>query len=171
MIICDEPVSALDVSIQAQVLNLLKELQQRYELAYLFIEHDLAVVRYLCTRVAVMYLGRVAEIADRDELYTRPQHPYTRALLSAIPLPDPVAERERQRIVLTGDVPSPTHPPTGCTFHPRCQELADEVELSCTTVVPQLEPVEGSTSCRTACHLRARESAQAHAGAAGTPAG
>jgi oligopeptide transport system ATP-binding protein len=160
LIICDEPVSALDVSIQSQVLNLLKDLQQRYDLAYLFIAHDLAVVRHLCDRIAVMYLGRVAEIADRDELYARPQHPYTRALLSAIPVPDPVLERKRQRIVLTGDVPSPTHPPTGCTFHPRCQELTKEVELPCTTIVPHLEPVADSDTCRTACHLRARESAR-----------
>lgn len=151
LILCDEPVSALDVSIQAQVLNLLKELQERFDLAYLFIAHDLAVVRHLCQRVAVMYLGRVVEVADREQLYTDPQHPYTQALLSAIPLPDPIAERERERIVLTGDVPSPIDPPSGCTFHPRCQTREQVANDRCTQEAPELLGLEGQ-SRQAACH-------------------
>ncbi len=153
LIICDEPVSALDVSIQAQVLNLLKDLQEQMGLAYLFIAHDLAVVRHLCQRVAVMYLGRVVEIADRDELYTDPKHPYTRALLSAIPLPDPLKERTRQRIVLEGDVPSPLNPPSGCSFHPRCVERHDLPEDLCNTERPGLAVLPGSGRRECACHL------------------
>jgi oligopeptide/dipeptide ABC transporter ATP-binding protein len=146
LIICDEPVSALDVSIQAQVVNLLGELQARFNLAYLFIAHDLAVVRHICDRVAVMYLGKVVEIAERDALFDDPRHPYTRALLSAVPHPDPRIERRRERIVLEGDVPSPLDPPTGCRFHPRCVERGQVTGDRCAT----LEPVLGS---RSACHL------------------
>lgn len=152
LILCDEPVSALDVSIQAQVLGLLKELQERFNLAYLFIAHDLAVVRHVCPRIAVMYLGRVVEVADREALFANPQHPYTEALLSAIPVPDPRIERTRQRIVLQGDVPSPLDPPTGCTFHPRCHRR-DEVGARCSEELPLLRtPAEDGARAH-ACHL------------------
>ena len=120
-IVCDEAVSALDVSIQAQVINLLEELRGEFGLTYLFIAHDLSVVRHLCHRVAVMYLGKLAEVADCDELYENPMHPYTRALLSAVPVPDPVVEAEREHRVIQGEVPSPINPPSGCVFHPRCE--------------------------------------------------
>ena len=120
-IVCDEAVSALDVSIQAQVINLLEELREQFGLTYLFIAHDLSVVRHLCHRVAVMYLGKLAEVADCDELYENPMHPYTRALLSAVPVPDPVVEAEREHRVIQGEVPSPINPPSGCVFHPRCE--------------------------------------------------
>ncbi|MQG13686.1 MAG: dipeptide ABC transporter ATP-binding protein [SAR202 cluster bacterium] len=146
-IVADEPVSALDVSIQAQIINLLEDLQEQFNLTYLFIAHDLSVVRHISDRVGVMYLGHLVEMAERNEIYRNPIHPYTKALLSAVPIPDPVLDAQRERVLLTGEVPSPLNPPSGCVFHPRCPVAND----TCSQILPDLREVE--TNHYSACIL------------------
>lgn len=146
-IVCDEPVSALDVSIQSQIINLLQDLQRELGLTYLFIAHDLSVVEHISDRVAVMYLGKIVEIAGAEELYRNPKHPYTKALLSAVPVPDP--KKKSTRIILTGDIPSPANVPTGCYFHPRCPEAKSE----CSRITPVLAAVEGNPEHEVSCIL------------------
>ena len=147
LIVCDEPVSALDVSIQAQIVNLLQELQREFDLSLIFISHDLSIVRHICHRIMVLYLGNVMELADRDSIYAAPRHPYTKALISAVPIPDPEIERNKERIVLTGDLPSPLSPPSGCVFRTRCPFAQEK----CATDVPKIDRV--SETQEVACHF------------------
>ena len=147
LIVADEPVSALDVSIQAQVVNLLEDLQDEFQMAYIFVAHDLSVVQHISDRVIVMYLGKVMEEADKTDLFTHPRHPYTKALLSAVPVPDPIKGRSRERIILQGDLPSPVNPPSGCVFNTRCWKATDK----CRTEVPQL--IQIGNNHRLACHF------------------
>ena len=146
-IVCDEPVSALDVSIQAQIINLIEELQEKLDLTYLFIAHDLSVVRHISTRIAVMYLGRLVEVADRLNLYHKPMHPYTQALLSAVPIPNPKLEKQREHLLIEGEIPSPVNPPPGCRFHPRCPKALP----ICSKETPEMKELDsGHFAC---CHL------------------
>lgn len=147
LIVCDEPVSALDVSIQAQIVNLLQELQREFDLSLIFISHDLSIVRHICHRIMVLYLGNVMELADRNSIYANPKHPYTKALISAVPIPDPELERNKERIVLTGDLPSPLSPPSGCVFRTRCPFAQEK----CATDVPTIDRV--SETQEVACHF------------------
>ncbi len=150
LIVCDEPVSALDVSVQSQILNLMVRLQKEMNLTYIFIAHNLSVVKYIADRIYVMYLGRVVEVAESQAMYKKPMHPYTQALISAIPEPDPAMEKEKQ--VLEGDVPSPIKPPLGCHFHPRCPHAREKCKID----TPELQPVDGNEGHRVACHYAPR---------------